>query len=390
VVPSVIAVISTLLLSHVSPTELNDNFRIDTLYGDANLINDVFEINVIRQEGTNNFSRVVLTTEDAEIIPIDFDPRHQLNDRQLENREFYRGTHPWQRNNRWSGAQSTENFTIMTLWDRHTTTRILNVITGDITSISDGSTGEVWYHNTWFHEFFLEQNGELFRILAENSRQNATIYRVNFTTGRMEYQFSFNETSDEMGSWFVTQNGLYFYEHGQLPFPPWVSIYWDPETQVDTFGASENPLYALNFNNRTLEPRPSPIGIHNGWARASVGDFIIMEGVLAYNDNDELNVFDGTTLINLETGQRHILTEAVSLNEPLDNYWSWREPTEFHGLGDFLIGTNRPSQFRQYIIIYDLNTLEKIYHGRITLRRDQGLLFDNWSGWISGFEVNLR
>ena len=379
---SVVAVVSVLFIQHIDAAALNENFGIETLYGDANLIDEVFEISAIRQEGSNSFARVILTTEQAEITSISFDSRHQLDDRQLENREFYRGTDRWQREGTWHLRNNTDNFNIFTIWHYPgSTTHFMNTATGEFAAFSLNSTSNFVY---WADDFFLEHEGELYYILVEFDQPRASVYVVNFANERLEYQFSVSQEESKEGVWFATQNGLYFYEFERFN-AYWTEVAWDPEINEDVLESSGNSLYAINFNTREFDSRPSPTGIIDNWASARFGDYILFDGVLIDSDNNLPTVLRGSTMVNLETGQRHILADAVTADLINDNWTS----TEYHALNNFLVGVFRTNQFTQYIIIYDLNTMEKIYHGRVNLRRDQGLLSNDW-GWIRSFEINLR
>ena len=381
---AIIAILSTLLLRRVDATSLNENFSIETLSGDASLINNVFEISNIRQEGTNQFSRVVLTTTDAEISQITFDPRHQLDERQLENREFYRGTHIWQRGGwGWSGNQHTASFRIFTIWGNNQSIyRILNTKTGDFIAIpADFNHTSDFTH--WVDIFFLEQDGQLLYIAAEHNQPRASVYAINFETGQFEYLFSASEETTADGTWFATENGLYFYGHnwtfttgqfmGTLP----------EEIDPDTLGPSDNPFYGINFETEEIDLLPTPSGISDSWSWARFGDYALFQGILTYNLEGDRVMVQGSTLVNLETGGRHIFPAVES------PHGEWIEPTEYLLLDDFFIGLTRLNQFTQDIVIYDFETMEKIYHGQINLRRDQGLILNNW-GWVRSFEINLR
>lgn len=383
---SVVAVLSTLLLRHVDATNLNDNFRIETLYGDPNLINDIFEISNIRQEGTNQFSRVVLTTTTPEISGISFDSRHQLDDRQLENREFYRGTFPWQRGGwGWSGSHDTTNFQIFTIWGNYKVTyRILNTETGEFIAIpTNFNQSNNYIFTSWVDVFFIERDGALYHISAQHDQLNASVYRVNFTTEQIEYQFTVSQETDAVGNWFATEHGLYFYGHnwtwstaqsrGTLP----------DEIDPDALDPSDNPFYGINFETQEIDELPAPIGISDSWSFGRFGDYILTQGILTYNLEGDRIIASGYTLVNLESGERHIF------QAPEPTHGEWIEPTQYHALGDFLVGVTRSDQFNQDVVIYEMSTMEKIYHGRISLRRDQGLVLNDW-GWVRNYEIKLR
>jgi len=398
-----IAIGSTLFLRQADATVLNQNFRIETLYGDENLINDIFEISTIRQEGANSFSRVVLTTNEPEITPIRFDARHQLDERQLENREFYRGTHVWARSTH--NRNETENFRMLWIhnWPNASTLNILNKETGAFASFEDVDSSN--HFQNWTMSFFLEKEDILYQVVAEEGRSHARIYRADFGQGRFVFDFDIRQDSEAAGSWFATANHIYFYEMGGWVHSPqgwsdWVDNPseatggFDPETGVDTLTASGRPMYAINFETGRLEPRQSPVGIANSWSRGHWGDYFIHEGIVTYDEQGQLGNFDRLSLINLELGHRYVF---------LDTAWNdWHETqqndgwgmtshwwTEHYIMGDYLVATIRIDEFLQFINIYALDAKTLIYRGRINIRRDQGILTNDW-GQVSGFGVRLR
>lgn len=379
---AVIAALSTLLLGRVDAHSLNDDFTMRTVYGDPILIHDIFEISNIRQEGSNQFSRVVLTENEAEIFPISFDGRHQLDDRQLAHREFYRGTSSWQRQVQgFSGNQQTTHFHILTIWGNHSVSyRILHVETGDVVTIDDPQTQGLI---EWAEVYFLERDGQLYYVEVRHGGLQASVYQVNFETEQLEHQFFAQNESTTEGTWFATEHGLYFYGHswtfssapfiGELP----------EEIDPDTLPASENPFYRLNFQTEEIEAAPAPTGISDVWSWARFGDYAVIQGVLTTNLAGEQVLTQGFTFVNMETGERHIFPEIAAFQG------QWMNPSEFLVIGDFLINFRSPSPFTQDIIIYDFESMAKIYHGSIILRTDQGLIDNGW-GWMRGFDIRLR
>lgn len=400
---SVIAVAISLFLRQADATVLNQNFSIETLYGDEFLINELFEISVIRQEGTNNFSRVVLTTGEAEITPIRFDARHQLDDRQLEIREFYRRTHSWARGP-WN-RNETENFRILTVdnWPNPNSFNILNTETGNL--IKFEGIDSTHYFQNWASNFFLEQDGVLYLIITDEGQSHARIYYADFEREQFVFDFDIKQEIETAGTWFATDNQIYFYEMGgwlQSPqgWSEWVDNPSDatgefnPETGMDTLTPSGRPLYAINFETQSLEPRQSPVGIGNMWAQGRWGDYLLIEGILTSHEDGGQGQFDGFSLVNLELGHRHVFQDtswddwaATQQSDVWGLTSNWR--TDRYLIGDYLVGTTRINEFTQFIHIYDLTTMTQIYHGRINIRRDQGILTNEW-GEVHGFEIRLR
>ena len=395
-----VAIAATLFLRQADATVLNQNFTIETLYGNPILLDDVFEINAIRQEGTDSFSRVVLTSNEPEFIPISFDARHRINDRQLENREFYRGTHRWQRNNPFE----TENFQILIIsnWPNPSTFHILNRQTGDFIRTQDTINTQAF--NSWSLMFFVERDANLYVISAEGTAPNARVYTVDFQAEALNYSFSVQQTSQTGGAWFVSANNLYFYEMGgwvQRPGQDWEEFVevesgatggLDPETGEDTLTPSERSMYAINFDTQSFEARPSPTGLSTWSQRAQWGDYVILDSIATYDHHHDRGYFDGISIVNLEEGYRHVFQNTnwndwfeTQQGDNISSTW-W---SDTYVIGDYLVEATLLNQFLQFITIYDLTTMTRIYHGRINLRRDQGLLRTDW-GNIYMFEVGLR
>jgi len=399
---AVIAVGSTLILRQADAAIPNQNFRIEVLHGDASLIDDIFEISAIRQEGTNDFSRVILTTNEPEITPIRFDARHQLDDRQLENREFYRGTHAWTR--RRSNQNETMNHQVLFVdnWPNPRNLNVLNKETGTFATFEEPDTDAHFLN--WPTRLFLEQNGQLKLIIVAEGTLHARVYHVDFNRDRLIFDFEIRQ--EVLGSWFVTDNHLYFYEMGGWVQSPqgWSEFVYNPseatggfdrETGVDTLTHSNRPLHILNFETQMLESRPSPVGVSNTWSLTHWGDYIIHDGIVTFDDQGNEGHIDGLALINFETGQRHVFQDSS-----LDDWFESQQDAGWGGisthwwgeryvLDHYLVATVRINEFLQFIDIFDLDNMEHIYRGRINIRRDQGLLSDDW-GQVNGFEVRLR
>ena len=379
---AVIATLSTLFLRHVDANLLNEDFSITTLYGDDFLIHDIFEISNIRQEGSNQFARVVLTENKAEIFPISFDMRHQLDERQLEHREFYRGTQAWQRSvQSWSGNQQMTHFHVLSIWvNHHLTYRILNIETGAITNINPTHKDALI---EWADIHFLERDGQLYYVEVAYSGLNASVYLVNFETEQLEHQFFASGETTTDGTWLATEHGLYFYGHNWT-FTAAQNVGELPE-EIDpyTVATSANPFYRINFETKEIEAAPAPTGITDTWSWARFGNYAVLQGIQATYLEAEQAIIPGFTFVNMESGERHIFPAPESPRG------QWIEPSEFIVRGDFLIEMRRLSPFTQEIIIYDFESMEKLYHGRIILRNDQGLIDNGW-GRARDFEIHLR
>jgi len=394
---SVIAIAATLFLRRADATVLNQNFSIETLYGNPSLIDDVFEISAIRQEGTNSFSRVVLTTNEPEITPITFDLRHHIDDRQLEMREFYRGTQWWTRES--ANRIETENFHVMVVenWPSRETFNILNKETNLFVNVENTTDRGEFIH--WTFRLFMEKDGILYVAIVGEDEPKARFYEVDFERGALNFLFSVQQENSIGGRWLLNANGIHFYQNGGWdPLPSGATGGWNPERGEDTLTTSNHPFYIVNFETQSFELRPTPIGISSwgwGWDRMYWQDYVIREGIATYDDDGMRGYFDGITLNNLETGHRHVFHNTL-----VDDWFESQQGyslsafhwSEIHVIDNYLVETTRINEFLQFITIYDLNTtMTQIYHGRINIRRDQGLLTNNWRGGeIDSFEVRLR
>jgi len=391
---ALIALTMTFMLQREEALALNQQFHIETIYGNKYLIDDVFEISNIRQEGSNQFSRVVLGTSEAEITPIRYDFRHHLDERQLAMREFYRRVPVWARDIQ--NSLETEHYRILRVdhWPNGETFNILNKETGNFVAVENTMNRAVFHH--WVLLFFMEHDGGLYGILAGENEPKARFYQVDLTAGSLNYVFTVEKDSDIGGRWLINASGIYFYENGGWePQRGGATGGFDPETGADTLTASLHNFYQVDMKSQAFQPHPAPTGVTSWGASPNVywHEYIIRDSILTYNDNGEPGYFDGISIINLETGLRHVFQNTIwddwAATQQVGSSFGGMWGTEFYVIGDFLISSTRLNESSQMIKIYDLNAMALLYQGRIHLRKDQGLLPHYWGG-VRSFEVRLR
>ena len=391
-----------LLLMRNRAVELNDNFGIETIYGDERIIDEILEISAIRNTG-RGFQRVVLTSGAPAITDTNFDPVNHLDERQLEHRAFYRGTHRWQRNN----PITTDNFQIMTTenWPHGWTINVLNLSTGAVVRVDDTTNRHAFGSHSWWGspQRFIEHDGELYVVIISENEARARFYTLNWANASVVYRFSINETTENPGTWLQTANHLYFYEkggwvHEQLNQHSWSGFFeavesaatggFDVETGSDTMTASGRRLARFNLDTRTFEERPSPIGVPE-WVRASFlswGDYAIFSGIQPCAEDHHV-FLEGLTVVNLEQGHRYVFPNNLFAEYNDNPMGGWMN--DQHVIGDYLVDSTTINDQLQIIRVFDLNTMELVYYGQFRLERNRGLLTD-LGGRPLPFEVRAR
>jgi len=398
-----------LLMMRNNQIELNNDFSIETVYGDERIINEILEISAIRNTG-RGFQRIVLTAGTPEITDTNFDPLRHLDERQLEHREFYRGTHRWQREN----PHTTQNFHIMIIdnWPNATTINVLDLRTGAVVRAENTTNRHAFGSMYWWgaSQRFIEHDGDLYIVVTADNEPRARFYTIDWSSASIIYRFSIEDTSENPGTWLQTANNLYFYENGawiehhdanfwwseHIEVPSEVTGGFDPETGIDTLTASGRRLTRLNLDTKTFEERPSPVGLpEHIWWNTSWGDYLITEQILnCDNPADEWNpagwcgTWDGISLINLEAGHRYVFFNNL-FDELNENDWGGSHGTRINVIGDYLVESSTINEILQVLRVFDLTTMELVYRGHIRLETGRGLLTD-FGGRPLLFEVRSR
>lgn len=342
--------------------ELNRDFNIETLYGNEDIL-DELEISAVIREGRKDFSKVTFTSNGAEIEPTIYDEHHGLGERELENRELYRGA-AWVSKLETDDFIITHNFDHMYIWnsssDPSARLAVLNKETGKIEALTHVFDEVLPHMQVWSSSAFLIESNGVFRYVLVTENNEFLVYL--FDPAAMTLTFEFSDTIETSGngwvSWGATDHGILMMEQDD--------------------NGNNTGFYTLDFETRefkaiSLEKIDFEISLWNMW---STGSKILFE-------DWETN---GINILDIETGEATQL-EAPSFATELTNDM-WATHSVVGNNKYFVLNFNVESMTpqTQFIAIYDLESLEKVYEGSIRLRRDQGLL-EIW-GTIQGFSVN--
>ena len=380
------------MLRHEEQVDFNQDFVLETIDGDASIFDSTLELSAIISQGSTSHYRVTLTDRGPSFERIAFDVRHGLDDRQLANREFYRGTWEWDREN----PTRTENYRI--LYNQSTTSRyihILNETTGAFTRIADphfastrhGIFSVGWVSTDW-HIF--EMDGALYAL--GHVWGYPTVYHFDLEREILVPLFEISMPSTNGGIWMTTENGIYFYENDWETWDHFIAGYVD-ETAEDTLEASTNRLFVLDLETESMrELDHSLVGMSDWGSNRSWRDDVIIEGIVTTSpDGTQHMSIDGFSTINMTTGERRIfqsrrLTEIIEEAESVRGWTHWQETRL---VGDYFITYQYINDLTQIISVIDLNTMEEVFIGRIHLRQDQGLRM-RWGAVPIGFRIMQR
>lgn len=355
-----LSLVSVFFFQGTNSQDLNRNFGIETIAGDPSILDEI-AFSAVINEGANQFSRVTLSSGEPQFEPTIYDLHHGLDDRQLEHRELYRDA-VWARIFEFENYTFNAQFNSEYIWNsRYKPNARIAVL--------DANTGEVNVLNHEFLEitpgmpvygwdtFILEQDEEFYYVLPTENNE-ILVYQLSVESMTLEFmfkeEFSIGGNQDNWVHWFtIGDNKLY----GQ--------VYGD---EIET--------YVFNFDTRNFEEVDFDV------------DFITEETVvrgtqMVFQEYVEDGSWFQFRIFDTETETLTEL-ETPSFSEEIVDDWPWSNTTL---LENYLVINIRIPQ-AQYFVIYDLDTLELIYEGRINLRRDQGLV-EKW-GEIEGFQPILK
>jgi len=358
----IISLGSLFFFQGTSTQDLNRDFKIETLRGDASVLDD-FSFSAIIQESPTNFSRVTLTSDGASIESILYDYRHGFDERQLENRELFRGAS-------WAEIIETDHFTFSHRFDSSYVWNTRHEPTARI-AILNHETGNVDVFNPLFPEinptipiwwtFLIEDNGTFYYVLPTETNE-LFVYQIHPESLTFEFLFQKDLSSlnrqDAWINWREFDGSLY--------------------AEVFNSMGTTSDVFFFNVQNQQLEELNSEIDFFNNWVFGRRNQEFYFTH---FPENTNLPTLNR---INLETDEVTELPVAT-FTEDLEGMGF----QNFSIVDDYLIGIYHEQSMRpmaQFIVIYDLNTLEIIYEGRINLRLDQGLL-EQW-GTIQGFNLD--
>jgi len=396
------AILGSLLFSlHGQAEELNRDFGIETLYGDISILEELYLGAVVR-EGRNQFTSVRLTPDGFEMRPTVFDLHNNVGENVLNNRELYRGN-PWIDPNM---KIETDDFAILLvfnqnfMWER----QVEPSVTVSVQDRASGNTrretitlDEISRDMQISQSFMIEHNGTIYYVVGiegvrenytshggffggggsswsmENSSGGFIVYSFDPVSMTMELEFEGAIFHDEAWpQWFATDHGVYVF------FTVWGDNNEDPEIIV----------YKIDLDSQTAA-LIEDVELQEFWEFRGHGDNLIY---IHEEWDQEMNSGKNTIhIVNMQTGE----SQQFPFGEHEDSS-SWSR--EMTVSGDHLFVnmhlSTPPSRHdiraaqHQHIMIYDLQTMELVYEGRIRLRHDQGLLGN--VHWFQGFTLQNR
>ncbi len=348
-IASVLSLGSLGWMARTEAQQLNTDFQIETISGDANILRE-FELSAVTRANRNEFSKVTFDGEEFSIEETIFDERHWLDGDQLANRELYRHMH-------WPSKFETDDFIITTEFDFSFThsdidpsarIAVKNRGTGEI------QTGQLIFnevsHSEWVTGTHVVESEDNFYYIVTTEAMNsgssrAIIYSFNPETLGHQFEFEHQFDNDDWGHLAVTNQFIYF-----IPSPSEFS--------------EEIELQRVHIETREAETKMISL---DSWAWNVYGgnDFFVIEtdtGFYLFDEQQEELVKLGDTSLR-ETAES--ARDGLTINSSvIGNYFIVNYET-FNSSG-----LNR----EQYVAIFDAGTQELIFEGRIPLRNDQGLL----------------
>jgi len=351
-----LSLISVFFFQGAKAQELNQNFGIETLAGDHRILDEI-AFSAVINEGSNLFSRVTLSSGEPQIEPIIYDLVHGLDEQQLEHRELYRNAIR-------ADIIETEDYTFSNLFNyeyiwkpRYEPSARLAILdhNSDEVKVINHTFVEIKPQMSVWNTYILEDNGEFYYVVPTDNSE-LLIYRLDIESLALEFMFMEEFSVGEWIDWFILDNHLY----GQ--------VYTNTGVESYVFNFDTRELDEFNFAEKDFSynvvKRESQIFFHEYFENSTIPT------VQAFNTESE-------TVIELEN--------PSFIKEINDDDWPY--------LGTYMIGDYLVLDYRvhltHFIGIYELDSLELIYEGKINLRRDQGLMTYS-SGQIKGFEPTLR
>lgn len=81
------------LMAQTESTPYNTDYRLETLSGNITALNGV-QLENVTKTGLNQFSKIIISGENASVTPTKYDIFHGVGEDVLKNRELYRSL-PW-------------------------------------------------------------------------------------------------------------------------------------------------------------------------------------------------------------------------------------------------------------------------------------------------------
>lgn len=337
------------LLTKTNQVELNQDFRMETLKGNVAILNAINLESIIKID-QNEYAKIVLNGEHATITPTVYDAYHGLTDDQLENRELYRHTsHPTTFEN--------DDYLMTMQFDYHFPYSS-DVPTARL-AIKNKHTNEVAVKNPIISEFtasewvdreyLSEANGTYYYVLTTSGRNNSSsrvlVYTIDPDT--LDLSFKFEKSFTSAGLTECVDNLLYTVEY--------LTDLDQPQSQL------------IVTNLETMERTTQLLG-QDIFPKASV------------KVDDTLYLIIDYKLYEYTPEEANPLTAmpTPSFTENLDpNDYYWISQKLVHENYIYMIFQCYNEMFNQQILtVFDTNSKQFVYEGKINVRDDQGLVTD--------------
>ena len=381
------AVLGSLLISlHGQAEELNRDFGIETLYGDASILDELYLEAVIR-EGRNQFTSVRLTSDGYETRPTVYDLTNNVGEQVLNNRKLYRGD-PWFNPNM---KLETDDFIILPvfsqtfMWDRRAEP-IVNV------SVQEKESENIRRETIVLDEiprnvqisdpFMIEHNGDIYYVVGIEGHNGGgfIVYSFDPVSMVMNLEFEGSIPNDDASwpRWFATNQGVY--------------VQFEGGNQNDDTG--ELAIYKIDLDNEGAV-LVEDIELQYFWESQRHGENLIY--IHDHFDSETSTEISTLHIVNMQTGESHYF--PIGEDEASKDSWSNSSSREIIVVGDYLvvnrhatIQENQNSRVAQHqnILIYDLQEMELVYEGHIRLRQDQGLIGNIHWLQLQGFTLQHR
>ena len=337
------------LMAQTEATPYNTDFRLETLSGNVTALNGI-QLENITKTGPNQFSKVIITGENASLTPTKYDTFHGVGEDVLENRELYRHL-TWPQTLENDNYLITANFNYSYLYTNTEPVlriRSKNKDTGQI-NIQEVSLDQLLYGENIMTEFLTENNGKYYyiaKVYDQRGNKNDRILTYEIDPTTLKLSLKYEEELSEWSSMYV-HNGV---------------IYRNPNESnhlmITTLETNETKTYKMNgvdeyvyIENITTVNNELFFLIDSVIMKASFND-----------DNQEINLTPTQTPSFIESSTNEF--ESIypqSLTENNDLVYTMYES----------YNTNSSTQ---YLSVLDPSTDKIIYEGKIMIRPDQGLV----------------
>ncbi|MGL4336207.1 MAG: hypothetical protein ACRCST_04875 [Turicibacter sp.] len=340
---SICSMSALIVLSQVDKVELNKEFKIESLSGNVLTLDGIGLENIIKTS-QNTYEKVMISSEEVTFKPTKYDLLNRVGEEVLENREVYRGKYG-------PAIFESDQYLISSQFDSRfpyaTKVPALNIVikeksNGNIIKLepvlSDISTNE------WVNDEMIEEvDGTLYIGIVTNNwntnKGKMLIYTLDLKTQKFEKHFEFdagNINTAHMDSGKVL-----------------LSLYEDNDNQLVTIDlvSKEMNTYALKME--------------------SVYGLYVSGGQLVMETPDGL--------IKYDLNKQDFVTESPSRPTRLDDvkgYSYLNQLMVVENKAMALYYVNDGPENYQLLHVFDVNTGETLFEGKLAIRQDQGLVSD--------------